>query len=307
MSLPLKYRPKDFDEVAGNKGAISLLENILEKPVKDIPKVILFIGESGTGKTTLARIMKNKFDCSDMDFHEYNAADDRGIGTIREIRSSSKNNSFTGGNKIYLLDELHMLTATAQQASLKMLEDVPAKTFFFLCTTNPEKLIRALRSRATIVETAPLNSKQMSKLIDKILKKEKIKKFPKTVKSAIIENSYGAPRDALKLLDAVSGMKKEKQMLKVVSSGIPDESGVYELCMLMLNKGTKWKQVSDAIKAITVTDPESVRRHILNIMGGILLNRGNMKAAVIIDIFSDNYFDGGKPKFIKDCFEAINT
>ena len=144
-TLPIKYRPQYFDEVAGNKDAVAQCEAILKRSLATIPRSWLFTGPSGTGKTTLARILRYELDCSDADFHEFNTSNTRGIDTIREITSKARLSPMDGKIQVYLLDECHQLTKDAQNALLKALEDTPKHTFFMLCTTNPEKSRSYLR------------------------------------------------------------------------------------------------------------------------------------------------------------------
>src|SRR5690606_3369465 len=106
----------------------------------DIPHAMLFTGPSGCGKTTLARILRVKLRCSDNDFQEINAADFRGIDSIRSMRQQVGAAPLGGDSRIWLIDEAHSMTADAQNAFLKLLEDTPRHVYFFLATTDPQKL-----------------------------------------------------------------------------------------------------------------------------------------------------------------------
>ena len=134
-----KHRPKTLARVVGNKSTVEALRSMLE--ARTLPHTLLFHGPSGTGKTTLARIVKNELGCLPTDFHEHNSSDFRGIDFIRELRSKV-NLAAAGPCRVWIIDECHQLTRDAQNAALKILEDTPSHVYFFLCTTDPQKLIK---------------------------------------------------------------------------------------------------------------------------------------------------------------------
>ena len=301
-ALHFKYRPKTFDEVVGNKAAIEMLQSILDRDIKDMPRTFLFIGESGTGKTTLARIMKTELECSDADFHEYNASNTRGIDTIREIQHIAQLSPMKGKVKIFLMDEFHQMTKPAMEASLKLLEDAPKNTFFFLATTNPEKLLKAIKTRCTTIKTSLLPTKTISKYILEIAEKEGVDDFPKSVASAIAKASQGSCREAVKLLDQVIDIEDEETALEAVESSLGNESEVIELCRALLN-GDPWKTVSKIIKGIDA-DPESVRLQVLGYFGNVVLGTEDLRPAEIAECFMENYYDSGRTGLIISCRQA---
>ncbi len=125
-----KHRPKEFKKMVGNVSTVQTLVNMIKRDT--LPHTILFHGPSGCGKTTLARILKNQLDCSDVDFKELNCSDHRGVDTIREI-TRTMNMAPTGGKvRIWLLDEVHQMTKDAQNAALKIFEDTPNHVYFLL-------------------------------------------------------------------------------------------------------------------------------------------------------------------------------
>lgn len=305
--LPILYRPTRFDEVVGNEATIKSMISLLEKPMEKIPHAWLFTGDSGCGKTTLARIAKDEMGCDAMDFKEYNASDDRGIGTIRGIKEKASLYPRNGKIKVYLLDEAHMLTKEAQNALLKLLEDPPSFVYFFLCTTNPEKLIRPIHSRCTTVKVSPVPPKKMVPFIKEILCEELGEteglNFDKDVIKAVADNSNGACRDALKLLDMIIDMTDYDDMLDVIEQGVPQVGDLKILCDLLKTPRSTWKDYSAFLKNMT-GEPESVRIGVLNWFTSMLLSDGNQATAEIMECFENNYYDSGKAGLVLSCFQV---
>ena len=131
MPLHLDYRPKNLEELFGNKTTVNSLDAIIKRE-DDIPHAFLFAGPSGCGKTTLARIVAGALEVSDRDFVEINAANNRGIETARDILRTMGFKPVSGPVRVYLLDEVHMGTRDFQTALLKALEDTPSHVYFLL-------------------------------------------------------------------------------------------------------------------------------------------------------------------------------
>lgn len=225
MTLYLKYRPQTIDEIDITSVRVSLT-NILKSG--NIPQAFLFAGPRGTGKTSLARILAKAINCealgtrqkaiepcnecyscksitngNNIDVIEMDAASNRGIDDIRILRDAVKLSPTNSEAKIYIIDECHMLTTEASNALLKTLEEPPAHVYFILATTNPEKLIETIKSRATLVQFTKATSEEVQRCLQRIIKKEKVKITDEDLKK-IIKISKGSFRDAVKALEQYS-------------------------------------------------------------------------------------------------------
>lgn len=140
-----KYRPKGFKDVLGQEHIVSALSGALKQG--NIAHAYLFSGSRGTGKTSIARILAQEVKCSPNDLHEIDAASNRGIDDIRELREAVTVLPFESPYKVYIIDEVHMLTKEAFNALLKTLEEPPKHVIFVLATTEIEKLPETIISR----------------------------------------------------------------------------------------------------------------------------------------------------------------
>lgn len=304
----ITYRPDSLENVVGNKAAVKAVNGLLDRELDDIPQAILFHGHPGCGKTTLARIFAAEIGCNEGTVFEYNSSNTRGIDTIRKIASDATLAPTFGDVQAFIIDECHQLTKDAQNAALKMLEDVPKNTFFLLCTTNPEKLIKPIRSRCTSITVNPLTSRDIRDLLQSIAEQEGDAEFPTEVFDAIADASDGVPRDAVKMLDMVWEMDDIDEMIEAVKQDIPDESGVKELCRALMEdaKHKKWKDIAELIKGLK-EEPESVRRAILGYYNSVMLNTAepDYRAAQIAECFESNYYDNGRTGLTLSCMQAV--
>ena len=140
-----KYRPQNFEEVLGQDHIVSVLKNAVK--TGRVSHAYLFSGSRGTGKTSLARILAKEAGCSDVDLIEIDAASSRGIDEIRALREAVRFSPMQGQVKVYIIDEVHMLTKEAFNALLKTLEEPPAHAIFILATTELDKVPETIISR----------------------------------------------------------------------------------------------------------------------------------------------------------------
>ena len=299
MSLPLKYRPQTFDEVLGskNKSMIASLKTVLEKESK--PKTILLQGPSGCGKTTTARIIAGEFGARDIDIKELNISNTRGIDAARAIIDNVRHKSLGGKCKVIILDECHLATKEFQNTMLKTLEEPPPNTYFILCTTEPEKLLPTIKTRATTYQVSPLMNNEVLKLLKVVCKKEG-KKVDEKVLQEIVRVAEGCPREALTVLDAVIDMDNTGDQIQAIIDQTVSESSLKELCIALLNSKS-WKVTSEILKNLE-GEPESIRYGILGYMNSVLLNSGNIRASDIIIIFENNFYDSKKAGLNNACF-----
>lgn len=218
MTLYLKYRSKNLDELDSTEVRESL-KKILSK--KTIPHAFLFAGPKGTGKTSAARILAKIINCqnlkgvepcdkceqcisiskgSNLDVVEMDAASHRGIDDVRILRDAVKLSPVSGKNKIYIIDEVHMLTTEASNALLKTLEEPPEHVVFILATTNPEKLIETIRSRTTLIQFKKAQTSEIVRSLKRVVEGEKIKIDDESL-SLIAAAADGSFRDAIKILE----------------------------------------------------------------------------------------------------------
>lgn len=147
-ALYRKYRPQTFAEVRDQDHIVTVLQGAIKKG--EIPHALLFSGTRGTGKTTLARIFARAIGTSQVDLYEIDAASNRGIDDIRELKEAVHTLPYESKYKVYIIDEVHMLTKEAFNALLKTLEEPPAHVVFILATTEEEKLLDTILSRCQV-------------------------------------------------------------------------------------------------------------------------------------------------------------
>lgn len=305
MSLPLhtKYRPKSLDEFLGNDSVVESLRSLLQRK-EGMPHAFLFTGPAGCGKTTLGRIVAKELGCEEgTGLYEYDAATTRGIDTIRQIREASRYTSFFGGNKIYLLDEVHQVTSDGQEALLKILEHPPEHIYFILCTTEPGELKDTLRQRCTSYQVNPLQRAKLTKLLTTVIGAEGVEVSPEIIKD-IAHNSGGSPRNALVMLDQIMDMSEGVDVKDILKDGGSVDVQVNEICRLLLEtrKG-RWKDVALLLTKYN-KDVEKLRRGIAGYLMAVLLSKEDDRVGEILECFLTSYMYIGKAGLVHSCYLA---
>jgi len=268
--LYIDYRPKEFEEILGNRGISSTLEKMLSE--NKVPQVILFSGTSGCGKTTLARILANKLMNKGDEPVEMNLShkENRGIDGATKLMDMSHRMSFSGGKRIFILDEVDQTTPDWQKSMKKHFEDTPKNAYFFMCTTKPEKLIKDIHTRATTFEVEIPNERALQTYLTDICKKEKRTVDRNTIRE-ITKASGSSIRKALVNLNTILNTN-EVEWKNVLSTMNPiDNEEVITLCRALLDNRKTWDDIRVLIKNINVP-PESIRMAVKGYMNAIMLN-----------------------------------
>jgi len=227
IALYRKYRPQNFDEIVGQKPVVKILKNQLK--AGKIGHAYLFCGMRGTGKTSTARVFAKALNCekgptdnpcgqcknciafqngSFTDVVEMDAASHRGIDDIRDLREKVNFPPSQGKYRVYIIDEVHMLTQEAFNALLKTLEEPPKHAVFILCTTEPNRLPATILSRCMRFDFKRVSSTDIIEHLKRITEKQGIKVDDKALK-IIARHSQGSIRDALSLLDKAAGISQD--------------------------------------------------------------------------------------------------
>ena len=220
-SLAVKYRPKTWNDVVEQQ----TIKQILNEQIKtdQVKRVLLFTGPAGCGKTTNARIFARELEPCTSNIVELNCADKNGVDDIRGIIiDNAKIRPLQGKYKIFILDENHMLTVQAQNALLKLLEEPPSYCIFILCTTDPQKILTTILSRAYRYDFQKISMSGIISRLNYILECEKntgadIQGWTPDAINYIARQSNGGMRDAITLLDKCLSYTKNLTVDDVVS------------------------------------------------------------------------------------------
>ena len=254
----LKYRPNKFSKVIGQNHVTDTLKNSIKE--NKIPSAILFCGPKGVGKTTCARIYAREINKEfirlenyDYTFNifELDAASNRKIDDIRDLLEKVKIPPQLGKYKVYIIDEVHMLTKEAENAFLKTLEEPPPHIVFILATTEKNKILPTILSRCQIYDFNKISDLDSKQYLEEIIKSEGYNYEPKAV-SIIAKKAFGSLRDSLTILDRVINytngnitLEKTSQILNILDTDTYLEISDLILKSELNNSILKFNEISD--------------------------------------------------------------
>ena len=197
------------------------------------------------------------------------------------------------------------MTNDAQNALLKILEDTPAHVYFILCTTEPNKLIAAIRGRCSEFQVQPLTDSQMKGLLRSIVRAEKQTLAPE-IYDQIIQDSLGHPRNAIQTLEQVLNVDEDKR-LEVAMKAAELQSQSIELCRVLVNQKAQWKEVRTILLQLKTQEPEEIRRAVMGYCQAILLKSDNERAGLVLENFSEPTYTNGFPQIVLSAYLTIKN
>jgi DNA polymerase-3 subunit gamma/tau len=287
-----KYRPRKFSEIVGHKNIVESIKNaiVVENPSHSF----LLTGDSGTGKTTTARIMAASLNCEQsgymgdgsgepclecrpckaitsgkcMDVIEKNAAEHRGIDAVREISKSMFLMPMTVVNKVYILDEFHQMTKDAQTSLLKVLEEAPKNVFIILCTTHPAKILPTVKNRCQQFTFKSLRKAEIVGLLNDVATLETGQSLHKNIISMIADSAAGSARQALVTLQQTLqlGEITEESVGNIINTETKDPA-IMKLCFAAGKKS--WPELMTIYKEVRPVGAPAIGM----IMAGVLRNQ----------------------------------
>jgi DNA polymerase-3 subunit gamma/tau len=290
MDLSSQYRPTTLEEVYGQTLACESLKATVGTPYTT--RAYLLSGPSGVGKTTFARIIAKMLECQD--YKELDAATRTGVGDVRELLEELKFAPMTqNGVRVICLDEAHMLSKSAWNALLKVVEEPPHKTFWIFCTTEPSKVPQTIKTRCTHYPLTLLADRYMEDLIFDVAAAESIK-LDDTLFDALLEYAAGSPRQALEGLGKIRGVANPQDAIKLLGRTTVDKEAI-ELCRA-LARGANWPTATKIVRGIEPGSVEGVRIAIYRYFLAIALKSTGQKAAqalTVMEAFSEPYTQTG--------------
>lgn len=303
MSLYKIYRPKGLKNFFGNEQLKKDLKPFMDGK-KELPHCVLLTGPSGAGKTTIARIAAKKIlGCAEQDITELDIGDTRGIDAARSIRQQMWNAPIASDARAYILDEVHQATKDFQSAMLKSLEEPPEHVWFFLCTTDPQALLKTIITRCTEFTVETLDIPELVQVMQRICAGEDVQ-IPDEVLKKLAKQARGSARAAISLLERVLGRDPDDYDA-AVDSFTDLETSAQDLCQALLAK-KKWS-VAAAILSKMKSEPEAARRAIIGYMQSVLLNgKDSGQAALVLDCFVDaDTYRSGMPALTLAAYKAL--
>ncbi|MCK8824513.1 DNA polymerase III subunit gamma/tau [Fuchsiella alkaliacetigena] len=256
LSLYRKWRPRNFEDIVGQDNIIKTLRNAIK--LERIAHAYLFCGPRGTGKTSTAKVLAKALNCNDslntnpcgeceichkihnnssVDIIEIDAASNRGIDEIRNLREKVKFSPTEGRYKVYIIDEAHMLTKEAFNALLKTLEEPPEYVIFILATTEPYALLPTILSRCQKFDFGRLSTQDIVERLNFICQQENIELSTEAA-MLIARSAEGGMRDAISTLDQLISYSESKIELSDVNEvlGLVEQEVLFEMGKIILNK-----------------------------------------------------------------------
>lgn len=226
-----KYRPETFDSVVGQDTTVSLIRKAIEN--ENLSQSMLFSGIHGTGKTTFARIIAKELGSSNIDIIEIDAASNSGVDDIRRIVATCKVPPHSSKFKVYIIDEVHMLSNASFNALLKVIEEPPKHCYFILCTTEKNKIIPTILSRCQLHHLNRIRMSDIIKRLEFICNEECIP-YDHDGLLFIASKSNGSLRDAISLLEICINSSATIEFISEVFN-IPSIDDIYKLVELIVD------------------------------------------------------------------------
>lgn len=325
----LKWRPNNFDEIVGQKNVVTTLRSALQK--NRLAHAYLFAGPRGIGKTSTARILAKALNCKNgptqepcgkcsscleiaqgrsLDVIEIDGASNTGVEDVRVLRENVKFSPTSGKFKIYIIDEVHMLSTSAFNALLKTLEEPPGFVKFVFATTHPDKIPSTVLSRCQRLDFRRISVIEIIAQLEKIVKAEKIG-VEKEVLFAIAKSSDGALRDAESILDQLVSFSKDKVSLKDVISvlGLVEQDALFGITDKIIEKNPKaaldlFNSLVEGGKDISVF-LNNLIEHFRNLMVA-KVTRGDVKLIDLPQEICDRLLEQSQRLTLEDIFGAFN-
>ena len=292
LPLHLKYRPDHLAAVIGQKAVVKSLEATLTAQAR--PHTFLFTGPAGTGKTTLARIVAAKFNCAPESMVEIDAASNSGIDDMRQITSALRYNGFGAHpNKAVIIDECQGLSKQAWDSLLKSTEEPPPHVYFFFCSTNPDKIPKAMVTRCQAYTLNPVKFDDLMDLLEDVCKREKFDTSERIL-TRVAQACEGSPRAALTMLSKVYDCEDEQEAAVLLEQPL-DNAEVIDLCRMMVRGDLTWPKLTTTLKALSDTPAESIRIVIVNYLNACLLGAKSDKDAMHLLDMLECFMKPGNP------------